>query len=68
MPKTKMFAQMAMYGGALATLSAAFSELQKAESWAHVWTPSHVFGFAGALVLAIGAFMHPAPSGEPKSD
>lgn len=60
----KTFAQMAMYGGALTALGAAFGELQHAQTWAEAMSPPHVFGALGALVMAAGAFFHPSPSGQ----
>ncbi len=57
----KTIAQGLMYGGALTALASAFGELQAAQTWAEVMTPSHVFGFLGALTMAAGALFHPAP-------
>lgn len=57
----KSVAQTLLYGGALVGLTAAFAELQQAKTWAEVLTPAHVFGALSALVMAIGAYLHPAP-------
>ena len=57
----KSLAQGLMYGGAFTALASAFSDLQSAATWAEVMTPSHVFGFLGALVMSAGALFHPTP-------
>jgi hypothetical protein len=54
-------AQVFLYGGALTALGAAFAELAHAPSWAAVVTPTHVFGFMGAVAAAVGALHHPVP-------
>lgn len=60
----KRWAQVAMYGGALTALASLFAELSKAQTWAEVGTPEHVFAGLGALVMAVGALLHPAPGSE----
>jgi hypothetical protein len=61
------FAQGLLYGGAFAGLASAFAELQTAHTWAEVMTPSHVFGALSALIMTVGALMHPVP-GQPKAE
>ncbi|MGH9253672.1 MAG: hypothetical protein ACRD3C_03790 [Vicinamibacterales bacterium] len=58
-------AQGMLYSGAATALASAFAELQAAQTWAEVLTPSHVFGFLGALVMALGALYHPTPGAPP---
>ena len=60
----KQIAQGLLYGGTFTALASVFAELQQAQTWAEVLTPSHVFGALGALVMAAGALLHPVPGGD----
>lgn len=57
----KQIAQSLLYGGVFTALASVFAELQTAQTWAEVFTPAHVFGALGALVMAAGALLHPVP-------
>ena len=57
----KQIAQGLLYSGVFTALASVFAELQQAQTWADVLTPSHIFGALGAFVMAAGAFLHPSP-------